>query len=93
MKANPAIIEEERAKRNLLADQPKEVLDEVVPFYTEAVKEGVYAPLEDVNAVAKVRLRVLHRGGPAQGPAGDLKVEEYLGYRARLRRRKKKLGG
>src|SRR3546814_11884129 len=30
MEANPAIIEEERAKRNLLADQPKEILEEVV---------------------------------------------------------------
>ena len=38
MKANPTIIEDERAKRNLIADQPKEVLDEVVPFYTEAVE-------------------------------------------------------
>ncbi len=47
MKTNPGIIEQERAKRNLLADQPQEVRDEVVPFYTEATKEGVYAPLED----------------------------------------------
>ena len=68
MKADPGIIEEERAKRNLLSDQPKEVLDEVGPFYTEATKEGVYAPLEDPADVAKVDF-VLHRGRPDEGPA------------------------
>src|SRR3546814_1935660 len=49
MKANPAIIEEERAKRNLLADQPKELLAEVVPFYTEGTKEGIFRSEEHTS--------------------------------------------
>src|SRR3546814_9247700 len=44
MNDNPAIIEEERAKRDLLTDQPKELLAEVVPFYTEGVQEGLFSP-------------------------------------------------
>ena len=34
----------ERAKRNLMADQPKEVLAKVTSFYTTSTKEGVFAP-------------------------------------------------
>jgi NitT/TauT family transport system substrate-binding protein len=77
MKANPGIIEQERAKRNLLSDQPKEVLDEVVPFYTEATKEGVYAPLEDAAAVAKVDFQFYTEAGQMEGPADALKVEDF----------------
>jgi NitT/TauT family transport system substrate-binding protein len=77
MKANPAIVEEERAKRNLLADQPQEVIAEVVPFYTEATKEGVYAPLEDAVAVAKVDFLFYTEAGQMEGPADSLKVEDF----------------
>src|SRR3546814_6473328 len=35
MNDNPAIIEEERAKRDLLTDQPKELLAAVVPFRSD----------------------------------------------------------
>lgn len=45
MAANPGIVEQERAKRKLMADQPKEVLEGITKFYTLATKEGVYAPL------------------------------------------------
>ena len=92
MKANPAIIETERAKRNLIADQPKEVLDEVVPFYTEATKEGVYAPLENVDDVAKVDFLFYTEAGMMEGSAETLKIEDFWDL-GPLEAAKKNLGG
>src|SRR5262245_22737740 len=92
MKADPTIIETERAKRNLISDQPKEVLDEVVPFYTEAVKEGVYAPLENAAEVAKVDFMFYTEAGMMEGAVDSLKVEEYWDL-GPLEEAKKKLGG
>jgi NitT/TauT family transport system substrate-binding protein len=92
MKADPAVIEKERAKRNLISDQPKELLDEVVPFYTEAVKEGVYAPLENPAEVAKIDFLFYTEAGMMQGPADTLKVEDYWDL-GPLEAAKKKLGG
>jgi NitT/TauT family transport system substrate-binding protein len=92
MKADPGVIEVERAKRNLLSDQPKEVLDEVVPFYAEAVKEGVFAPLEDPAAVAKVDFSFYTEAGQLEGPAENLKVEDFWDL-GPLDAAKKALGG
>lgn len=77
MESNPQIIEEERAKRNLLADQPKEVLEEVVPFYTEAAKEGVFDPQGGGEAAAKADFEFYTEAGQLEGSAADLKVEDY----------------
>ncbi len=92
MKADPGVIEAERAKRNLLSDQPKEVLDEVGPFYAEAVKEGVFAPLEDPAAVAKVDFSFYTEAGQLEGPAENLKVEDFWDL-GPLEAAKKALGG
>jgi NitT/TauT family transport system substrate-binding protein len=92
MKANPGIVEEERAKRNLLADQPKEILDEVVPFYIEATKEGVYAPLEDAAAIAKIDFQFYTEAGQLEGPAEGLKVEDFWDL-GPIEAAKKALGG
>lgn len=92
MKANPDVIEAERVKRNLLADQPKEVLDEVKPFYVEAVKEGVYAPMDDPTAVAKADFEFYTAAGQLQGDAATLKVEEFWDF-GPLEAAKQKLGG
>jgi NitT/TauT family transport system substrate-binding protein len=92
MKANPEIIETERAKRNLLADQPKELIAEVVPFYTEATKAGVYAPLENPAEVAKVDFLFYTEAGMMEGSPDTLKVEEFWDL-GPLEAAKKKLGG
>ena len=39
---NPAIVEELRVQYNLLPDLPADVLAEAVPYYTEAVANGIY---------------------------------------------------
>jgi NitT/TauT family transport system substrate-binding protein len=77
MTKNPAIIEEERAKRNLLADQPKEILDEVVPFYTEGVKEGLFSPTGGGMEAAKADFEFYTEAGQMTGPAESLAVEEF----------------
>lgn len=77
MKDNPGIIEEERAKRNLLADQPKEILDEVVPFYIEATREGVYHPSGGGEEAARADFEFFTLAGQMEGNAADLKVEDY----------------
>ncbi|MGE0213638.1 MAG: ABC transporter substrate-binding protein [Parvibaculaceae bacterium] len=92
MKDNPNVVEEERAKRNLLADQPKEILDEVVPFYTEAAKEGLF----DVNGggaeAAKSDFEFYTEAGQLEGKPADLKVEEFWDL-GPLEAAKKSLGG
>src|SRR3546814_15770238 len=77
MKANPAIIEEERAKRNLLADQPKELLEEVVPFYTEGTKEGIFSTTGGGIEAAKADFDFYTEAGQMEGPASSLKVEDF----------------
>lgn len=91
MNKNPAIIEEERAKRNLLADQPKEILAEVVPFYTEGVKEGLFSPTGGGAAAAKADFEFYTEAGQMEGPADSLKVEEFWSLEP-LNAAKKKLG-
>jgi len=92
MKANPEIVEVERAKRNLLSDQPKEIIAEVIPFYIEAMKEGVYAPPDDANAMAKADFDFYTEAGQLAGPAENLKVEEFWDF-GPLENAKKALGG
>jgi len=77
MKTNPGIIEEERARRNLIADQPKEVLDDVVPFYTQAAGEDIYNSSGDGEAEAKADFGFFTLAGQMQGDPADLAVEDY----------------
>ena len=92
MNKNPAIVEEERAKRKLLADQPQEVLDEVVGFYTEGAKEGLFDPEGGGTAAAKADFEFYSEAGQMEGPAAGLKVEDYWDL-GPLNAAKKKLGG
>lgn len=92
MSKNPAIVEEERAKRKLMADQPKEVLDGITKFYTVATKEGVYAPAGGGAEVAKADFEFYTEAGQMQGPAAEIKVEDFW-YLAPLDRARKTVGG
>jgi NitT/TauT family transport system substrate-binding protein len=92
MADNPNIIEEERAARNLLSDQPQEIIDEVVPFYTEAMKEGVYHPSGGGAEAARADFEFYTEAGQLEGPASDIKVEDYWDL-GPLERAREKLGG
>lgn len=91
MAANPAVVEQERAKRKLMADQPKEVLEGITKFYTMATKEGVYAPAGGSPEVARADFEFYTEAGQLQGPAAELKVEDFW-YLAPLERARKALG-
>ena len=92
MRDNPVIVEEERAKRDLLSDQPQEILDEVVGFYTEGAEAGLFDPNGGGADAATADFDFYTEAGQMQGPASDLKVEEFweLGP---LDAAKEKLGG
>lgn len=90
MAKDPAIIETERVKRNLLKDLPKEVLAGVVEFYTDGVKEGIFHPSGGTDA-PKSDFEFYVEAGQMQGPAADLKVEDFWDF-GPLERARKKLG-
>ncbi len=91
MAKDPAIIETERAKRNLLKDLPKEVLAGVVDFYAEAVKEGIFHASGGADA-PKVDFEFYVEAGQMEGPASNLKVENFWDF-GPLERARKKLDG
>ena len=91
MNKNPAIIEEERAKRNLLADQPKEIIDEVTAYYTEGAKEGLFDPSGGGMQAAKADFEFYTAAGQMEGPAESLSVEQYWNL-GPLNAAKQKLG-
>lgn len=92
MNADPSIIETERAKRNLLADQPAEVLAEVPEYYEEGVAAGLWNPDGASEAIAKGDFAFYVDSGQLQGPAESLKVEDFWDL-GPAEAAKKKLGG
>jgi NitT/TauT family transport system substrate-binding protein len=77
MHKNPAMIEEERAKRGLLKDLPKEVLANVTKFYTEGTKEGVFSKNGGDAEAIKADFEFYTEAGQMSGPADSLKVEDF----------------
>jgi NitT/TauT family transport system substrate-binding protein len=75
MQKNPAIIEQERVKRGLLKDLPKEVTDKTTAFYTTGVKEGLYK-IGGADA-AKSDFEFYTEAGQLQGTPASLKVEDF----------------
>ena len=73
----PGIIEEERVTRNLLADQPAEVIEEVPDYYEEGVESGIWNPEGASADLAKADFKFYVDAGQLEGPADSLKVEDY----------------
>ena len=73
---NPAIVEEERAARNLLADQPQEILAEVTGFYTEGTEAGLFDPNGGGEAAAMLDFDFYTQAGQIEG-GSSLMVEDY----------------
>jgi NitT/TauT family transport system substrate-binding protein len=92
MAKNPALVDEERAKRKLMADQPKQILDGITKFYTVGIKEGVYAPGGGGAEVARSDFEFYTEAGQMQGVASELKVEDFW-YLAPLDKARKAIGG
>lgn len=92
MSENPGIIEEERVKRNLLADQPAEILEEVPEYYEEGVEAGIWNPEGASEAMAKGDFAFYVDAGQLEGPADTLKVEDFWDLTI-IEEAKKNIGG
>ena len=92
MNENPGIIEEERVKRNLLADQPAEVIEEVPEYYEEGVESKLFNPEGGNEQMAKEDFAFYVDAGQLEGPADSLSVEDFWDFRP-LEAAKQKLGG
>jgi NitT/TauT family transport system substrate-binding protein len=77
MNENPAVIEEERVKRNLLSDQPAEIIEEVPEYYEEGVEAGIWNPEGANEDMAKGDFAFYVDAGQLEGPAENLKVEDF----------------
>jgi NitT/TauT family transport system substrate-binding protein len=77
MTENPAIIEEERAARGLLADQPAEILAEVTSYYTEGAEAGLFDPDGGGEDTARLDFDFYTQAGQLEGTADTLVVEDY----------------
>jgi NitT/TauT family transport system substrate-binding protein len=80
MNENPGIIEEERAARNLLADQP-EAIEEVPDYYEEGVEAGIWNPEGTSPEMGTADLQFYVDAGQLTGPAADLNVEDFWDFR------------
>ena len=91
MAEDHTILDKERKARNLLSDIPKELLEEVDAYYKEAIEGGVFDPNGGGEEAALADFVFFVDAGQLEGPASDLKVEDYW-YLAPLDAAKAKLG-
>lgn len=89
MQKNPGVVEQERVKRGLLKDLPKEVVEKTTAFYTTGVKEGLYKV--GGGDAAKADFEFYLEAGQLTGSPADLKVEDFW-YLAPYDKAVKKLG-
>jgi NitT/TauT family transport system substrate-binding protein len=75
MQKNPAVIEQERVKRGMLKDLPKEIVEKTTAFYTTGVKEGLYKT--GGADAAKADFEFYTEAGQLTGSPAELKVEDF----------------
>jgi NitT/TauT family transport system substrate-binding protein len=73
--ANPKWVLEERKKLGLLKDLPAKMEDEILPFYQEAVQNGVFPNDGGGEAAAKNDLEFYGLSGAIKGE--NLKVDDF----------------
>jgi NitT/TauT family transport system substrate-binding protein len=74
---DPGIVEQERARRGLLKDLPKEIVAGTVGFYTQGLKAGLFNPKAGGADAVKADFEFYTEAGQLKGPAGSLKVEDF----------------
>ncbi|WEX91140.1 ABC transporter substrate-binding protein [Sinorhizobium garamanticum] len=92
MNADPTVVEKERAARKLLSDQPAEVLAEVDSYYKEGVEAGLWNPEGASEKIAKDDFVFYTSSGQLEGPAENLKIEEFWDF-GPIKAAKAKIGG
>jgi NitT/TauT family transport system substrate-binding protein len=92
MNKDPTVIEKERAARNLLSDQPAEVLSEVDSYYKEGVEAGLWNTEGASEKLAKDDFAFYVSSGQLEGPADTLKVGDFWDF-GPVEAAKAKIGG
>ena len=77
---NPAIVGELREQYGLLPDLPADVIAEAVPYYTEAVENGIY-PLDGGQPQdARDDIAFLAAAGQVEGDPADIDPADYWDF-------------
>ncbi|MEQ8665340.1 MAG: ABC transporter substrate-binding protein [Rhodospirillales bacterium] len=77
MHEDPTIIRRETDPDGPIGQLPKEVLDQLDGFYTDAVEGGLYDPNGGGEKAAKADLEWYHKAGQLTGDFADLKIEDF----------------
>lgn len=79
---NPAIVGELRVKYDLLPDLPDDVIAEAVPYYTEAVENGIYPLNGGQPSDAADDIAFLSAAGQVEGDPADVNPDDYWDFTA-----------
>lgn len=80
--ANPEIVADLRAQYNLLADLPDDVMSEAVPYYAEAVANGIYPLNGGQPSDAADDIAFLSAAGQVEGDPADVNPADYWDFTA-----------
>ena len=77
MHEDPTIIRKETNPDNAIGQLPKEILDDLDTFYTDAVEGGLYSPDGGGMVAAKADLEWYSAAGQLEGTPDTLKIEDF----------------
>ena len=77
---NPAIVGELREQYGLLPDLPDEAASEAVPYYTEAVENGIYPSDGGSPQNAEDDIAFLAAAGQVEQPEGGVDASDYWDF-------------
>ena len=75
--AKPDVVTEFRSKYNLLPDLPPEVVEDIKPYYADAVEVGLFSANGGGEEAARDDFEFYTVAGQLQGDATSLKVEDF----------------
>jgi NitT/TauT family transport system substrate-binding protein len=75
--ANPAVVTEFRSKYSLLPDLPPEVVEDIKPYYADAVEVGLFPANGGGADAARDDFEFYTVAGQIQGDPASLKVEDF----------------
>ena len=78
--ADPQSIVAAREQYNLLPDLPQELVDQLGPYYEEAVKAGVYSCNGGTEEAAAKDIEILSLSGQLQGTPEELAAENFWNF-------------
>jgi NitT/TauT family transport system substrate-binding protein len=78
--ADPTLPAKLREEMGLLPDLPKELVDEITPYFETAVKQGMFAEDGGGLPVALGDFEFLTASGGLQGPSSDLNPDNFWNF-------------